>query len=183
MNKKYSQQAVKPLVRGSSIYLREAGLEDSAFILELRTNPKKSMHISKTKEDIQAQHAFMKRYFLSTSDFYFIMCNWQGERLGTVRIYNTHSDSFCWGSWLIATGSPASVALESAVLVYEFAFLSLHYRVAKFDVRKENASVVRFHEKFGATRVGLDSRNLFFELQVEQYLGSRHKFKRFFQPG
>ena len=175
--------SLKPIVRGSNIFLREANLGDSEFILMLRTDPERSAHISETEPDIEKQMDFMAHYFRSTADFYFIISDWENKPLGTVRLYNPGSDSFCWGSWLISTGAPASVAVESALLLYDFGFFSLHYRIARFDARKENTSVVRFHKRLGASCIGSNSRKLFFELTIEQHLSNRRKFERFLQPG
>jgi hypothetical protein len=113
------------------------------------------------------------------TDFYFIIADWHGRSIGTVRIYDIRDDSFCWGSWILSVEAPMSAAIESALLVYDFAFYSLHYKYSHFDVRKENVSVVNFHKRFGAVVTAEDEMNYFFEFSKESYGSIRTKYLRF----
>lgn len=108
-----------------------------------------------------------------------MICDWDLKPLGTIRIYNTQLETFTWGSWLLDHTAPANAAIESALLVYDFAFFALHYGQAKFDVRKANSSVVRFHQKFGATLTGEDSKDYFFSLDFSQYVAARERFANY----
>lgn len=170
---------MKPCVRGKSIFFREVSVDDAKFILDLRTNPDKNKFLSTTENDLEKQKAYIHSYLKSDTEYYFIICNWKCNTLGTVRIYDVREDSFCWGSWIISKDAPTSVAIESALLVYDFAFYSLHYSKSHFDVRKNNAKVINFHERFGATIVGEDELNYFFEYTREKYLEVRQKYTRY----
>lgn len=170
---------MKPYVRGKSIYLREVRVDDAQFILDLRTDEEKGRHLSATIGDVEAQRAFISKYHQSTTDFYFIISDWSGQPQGTIRIYDIQGDSFCWGSWIMARGAPASAALESALLIYDFAFFSLHYAASHFDVRKQNERVVDFHKRFGAQVVGEDELNYYFRYSRDDYLRTREKYRRY----
>lgn len=170
---------MKPYVRGKSIFLREVTVEDAQFILDLRTDEDKGRHLSATTGDVEAQRAFIRKYQQSTTDFYFIISDWTGQAQGTIRIYDIQGDSFCWGSWIMARGAPASAALESALLIYDFAFFSLHYARSHFDVRKQNERVVDFHKRFGAQIVSEDELNYYFRYSREDYLRTREKYRRY----
>lgn len=169
---------MKPYVRGKSIFLREVSVEDAAFVVELRTDPEKSKHISETSRDISKQEKFISSYKENVTDFYFIICDWSWNTLGTVRIYDIREDSFCWGSWILAKNAPKNSAIESALLIYDFAFFSLHYSKAHFDVRKENTRVVDFHKRFGAAIIDEDAKNYFFHYDLETYMSTRQKYRR-----
>jgi len=170
---------MKPLVRGKKIYLRDVTLSDAEYILSLRTDSKKNQFLSQTKSDISAQRDFIKRYYQSLTDYYFIICDWQSRALGTIRIYDIQGESFCWGSWILSSGVPTSAAIESALLLYEFAFYSLHYKSSHFDVRKNNLRVVDFHKRFGARLIGEDNLNYYFEYDENDYLCARQKYRRY----
>lgn len=170
---------MKPCVRGKSIFFREVLVDDAAFIVDLRTDPKKAQHLSATSKDVLAQTAFISSYRESLTDFYFVICDWKWTRLGTIRIYDIRGSSFCWGSWILAADAPTHAAVESALLLYDFAFFSLHYPKAHFDVRKQNVRVVQFHKRFGASVVDEDDANLYFEYDVESYMKIRQKYHRF----
>jgi RimJ/RimL family protein N-acetyltransferase len=170
---------LKPYVRGKTIFLREVIIEDAELILKLRSDPQKNKHISATDGSLDKQRDYITRYKKSETDYYFIISDWERRALGTIRIYDICGDSFCWGSWVLSSEAPLNTAIESALLVYDFAFFSLHYPKSHFDVRKENARVIDFHKRFGASVVSEDEQNLYFEYSRESYLSIREKYRRF----
>lgn len=170
---------MKPIVRGKKLYFREVVLADVEFILSLRTDPGKNRYLSPTTSDVSQQRAFIERYQQSLTDYYFIICDWKARSLGTVRIYDIQGDSFCWGSWILSADAPTSSAIESALLLYDFAFYSLHYKSSHFDVRKDNLSVVDFHKRFGAFITQMDESNYFFKYPLDSYDSARKKYRRF----
>lgn len=169
----------KPLARGKSIYLREVHTEDAQFILDLRTDPDKGRHLSHTVPDLRKQQDFILQYQMGREDFYFVICDWLDVPLGTVRIYDIHEDSFCWGSWILADHAPSTAAIESALLIYDFAFFALHYKCSHFDVRKENRKVIDFHLRFGAKIVGEKDHDFLFSYEKNAYLETRNRYSRF----
>lgn len=169
-------------VVGSNIVLRDATKEDAAFILELRTDSKKSTHISKTSNDLKQQEAWLEKYGNDNEQVYFIIFNKQDERVGTVRLYDIKNDSFCWGSWILKNGTPSSYAIESALLVYHFA-LSLGFEKAHFDVRKGNQSVWKFHERFGAQKVEETTDDYTYNISLEAIKMSLEKYKKYLPNG
>lgn len=174
---------MKPYVRGKSIFLREVFEDDAEFILQLRTDPLKGRHLSQTFADLDSQKIFIQNYSKSLTDFYFLICDWEWNRLGTIRIYDIKDESFCWGSWIIANNAPTNTAVESALLLYDFAFFSLHYQKSHFDVRKGNERVVRFHERFGARITSEDELNYYFSYGLSAYLKVREKYAKFLPGG
>jgi RimJ/RimL family protein N-acetyltransferase len=170
---------MKPYVRGKSIFFREVAVNDAEFIVDLRTNPEKNKYLSITSSDIEKQRGFIASYLNNQFDFYFLICDWQSKKLGTIRIYDIKENSFCWGSWILSQDATNTAAIESALLIYDFGFYALHYSKSHFDVRKENQRVVDFHKRFGARLVGEDSLNYYFEYDVDDYLRTRQKYRRY----
>lgn len=170
---------MKPYIRGKTIFLREILLDDAEFVLNLRTDAEKGNYLSPTLGGIEKQKEFISYYSESLTDFYFLICDWSWRRLGTIRIYDIREDSFCWGSWILSKDAPKNAAIESALLIYDFAFFALHYSKSHFDVRKENKSVVNFHKHFGARIVLEDSLDYHFGYDITTYLNVRQKYSRF----
>lgn len=170
---------MKPIVRGKHIALREITPSDADFVVRLRTDPDLGKHLSPTTTDVDQQKAYISKYLTSPTDYYFIVTDWQQRNLGTIRIYDIQADSFCWGSWILSKEAPSTAAIESAILIYDFAFFALHYRKAHFDVRKANAKVVDFHKRFGACITKEDDLNYFFEYDRDTYLRIREKYARY----
>lgn len=60
-------------IQGKYINLREAQIEDSAFILSLRTDPNKSQFLNKTENSLEKQEAYMRRYKTLDNEWYYII--------------------------------------------------------------------------------------------------------------
>jgi RimJ/RimL family protein N-acetyltransferase len=165
---------MKPHVRGRSIDFREITEADAEFILHLRTNPLLNAHLSITPHDIEKQRTFIRNYFQSQTDYYFIIMDKAQNSIGSVRIYDIKDDSFCWGSWILSPDNkPKGAGIESALLLYDFAFYTLHYARSHFDVRKANQRVIDFHLRFGAVIAHEDELNFYFNYNQQQYAVTR----------
>ena len=125
------------------------------------------------------QEEYIERSQNVQDEFYFIILSNTNQRLGSIRVYDLRSDSFCWGSWLTKEDAPLTTALESALLIYEFCFYKLRYEKAHFDVRKENEKVVSFHLKTGAKIICEDELNFYFNYHREFYENFKRKYLKF----
>ena len=139
------------LVRGKTLIFRDTTVEDAELILNLRTDGKKGRFLSATSDSLEAQQAWLHAYGISTGQAYF-MIEREGQAIYMVRLYDVLGKSFCWGSWIIADGQPAHVAIESALIVFAYALDYLGFEQAHFDARKANEKVWRFHECLGVKR-------------------------------
>ncbi len=88
-------------------------------------------------------------------------------------------NSFCWGSWILKDGAPQSAAIESALMVYSYAIGHLGFCAAHFDVCKGNKNVWRFHERFGAERMGETAIDYLYQINPEKILSARIKYKKY----
>lgn len=163
---------------GKTLVFRNAGVDDAAFILSLRIDEKKSRYLSATSGDISAQEAWLESYASSQNQAYFII-EYQNEPVGTVRLYDSQQDSFCWGSWILKDGRPLQAAMESALMVYSYAVDDLGFNAAHFDVRKGNESVWKFHERFGARRAAETPEDYFYVINLQSIQSSRLTYSRF----
>lgn len=170
---------------GNKLVLREVETGDAAYILSLRLDPKKGAHLSPVDADVSKQVAWIERYKQGAGQAYFIICRKDeqggaGEAIGTVRLYNAIGDSFSWGSWIIADGAAPDVAMESALIVYQYALDHLGFRNSHFEVNKDNRTVWNFHERlFGARRVAEDDVEYRFEQDHEAIRAAMRRFGRF----
>lgn len=167
------------LVIGKSLVFRNADTTDADFIFSLRTNERKSRHLTAVSSQLSDQLEWLKRYELLENEAYFIIENTSGESLGTVRLYDSAITSFCWGSWIVKDGAPQSVAIESALMVYVYALDSLGFDCAHFQVNKDNESVWKFHERFGATRVAENDVEFEYVISNVAIRESMKRYKRY----
>lgn len=167
---------------GKSIDLKLVEERDAQFILSLRTDQNKNKFLNRVDNDLNKQVDWLKQYKTRESagyEYYFIIIGKDQSKYGTVRLYDFIGDSFCWGSWIVKAGSPAVVAIESALLVYDFAFYELGFSKSHFDVRKENARVRAFHERMGAVKVNEDSVDCFYVYTKESYELIRQRYAKY----
>jgi RimJ/RimL family protein N-acetyltransferase len=176
---------ITPLLRkakriiGKNLVLRNVTLNDAAFILEQRNDSRKSMYLSYTEPEIAKQIAYLENYSVKVDQAYFVIESLAGDPIGLVRLYDPKEDSFCWGSWVLKNGAPQYAAIESALMVYAYAIDCLGFKNAHFDVRKENESVWRFHERFGAKRVAETELDCLYEIGLNEIMVARSRYKKF----
>lgn len=168
-----------------SVFFRLATEDDAAFIYSLRMDDNFNKYISAVGGGVEAQREWLVKYKereLSGQEYYFIICRKLDELpIGTVRLYDFRDDkkSFCWGSWILNADKTPSSALESALLVYIFAFFTLNFERSHFDVRRQNTRVIDFHQKLGAELVGGDDLDLFFNYEKNTFIPVMETYKKF----
>ena len=165
-------------VIGQTLTFRNATKEDAEFILGLRTDPVKSRFLTTTSAALADQTAWLESYENKSGQVYFII-EYEGKKIGTVRLYDQQANSFCWGSWILIDDRPSHAAMESALMVYSYAIDNLGFTAAHFDVRKGNEKVWKFHERFGAERVSESDLDYFYSLSLEAIKESLVKYSRF----
>src|SRR5262245_1871979 len=98
-------------------------MRDAAFIVMLRTDPRRSSFIGPTTSRIEDQEVWLERYFARDGDYYFIVERVSdGAPVGTIAIYdeNRVAKSAQWGRWISQVGTRSGI--EGLLLVYRVAF-------------------------------------------------------------
>lgn len=165
-----------------NLRLRLAEVNDAEFILGLRLDETKGRYLSVVTNDIEKQRQWLRDYKSRESqrqEFYFVIESLNSEALGTVRIYDFQGDSFCWGSWILKDGVPASSAIESALSAYTFGFEMLRFSSCHFDVRKGNLAVARFHLQMGAVKTGETDIDDLFCMSKDAFVSIRNRYACF----
>ncbi len=117
----------------------------------------------------------MQKYNSDKEQAYFLIQDSQLNMIGTVRIYDQKKDSFSWGSWILKKGIKSSYSVESALVVYAYA-LELGFNQAHFKVQKNNKSVCRFHERWGAVKSSESADEFFYVIKKNTILESAKKY-------
>lgn len=187
-----------PKIEGKYVNLREAEVEDSKFILDLRTDPEKAKFIHSTDPDLNKQIEYMKRYKTLDNEWYFIVEDKTGEPIGTISIYPYPVYIEGWldeeaskhykkevgvlgtGRWLMKSGLNPLWGIESDALVKDFFFNVLNLPFIPMIIHKDNNSVLNFQQKWGTRIIGWreDISHHMLELTREDYLKNKHFFER-----
>ena len=158
------------------LYLRLIQKSDVDFLLSLRLNQNLNAYLNMVSNDKQLQLSWLTNYKEREKhglDYYFVIVDKELGDIGLVRVYDIDyaNKSFTWGSWIICEENrPKYAAIESALLVYEFAFNELNLLLAKFDVRNDDTGVIKFHNRFGAKYLYYNELNNYFELAKTNYV-------------
>jgi RimJ/RimL family protein N-acetyltransferase len=139
-------------VAGRNLFLRDISERDAKFVFDLRADPVKSRHLSATSGRVEDQVSWIRDYKERSDQAYFIISDNQNNSIGCIRMYDPVGDSYRWGSWLMVDGHGPLVAIESALLLYSYGVF-LGFSEAHIDVRQDNESVWRFHEKFSGAEL------------------------------
>ena len=148
--------------------MRKVRISDASFILSLRLNPLKSRYISKTSESLELQQDWIRKCLDNPEEVLFIIVDKSGRSLGSIRMYNPNSSNYTWGSWLLLDGLSPLIAVESVALLYAYGSY-LGFNHALLDVRRENTSVWKFHERVtGAKLLSEDFLDRFYAVYGEE---------------
>jgi hypothetical protein len=168
------------------ITLRLVEVKDAEFILDLRTNSLLNQHLSPTSTKIIDQLNWIQNYKLREqqgSEFYFIAQDIEGNKYGTTRLYNFDEKSFEVGSWIFSPEAPSGMAIKADIICREIGFDLLNADYCRFEVRKKNKSVVRYHLGYRPKKVNEDELNLYFILSKEDFNSHKIKLLKFIQNG
>lgn len=163
-------------IEGPNLVLRLIRPEDAAYVQALRTDPRYNTHLSPVRGTVEDQRRWIEGYMAreaGLSELYYVIERRDGTRCGLVRLYDITGDSFTWGSWILDGNKPPKAALESATLLYSVAFDGLGLSKATFDVRRDNATTLAFHRRFGATETGETAQDVYFAYPRERFEADR----------
>lgn len=135
------------VLEGEGFRIRPVCAADVDFILELRCDEQLSQFLNPVDADPAAQIAWLQAYEQRPDDFYFVIeRRSSGRPEGLISLYDVHAAerSAEWGRWVLRKGSLA--ALESAWLIYRFAFEQLGLKRVYCRTVGENTAVVAFHD-------------------------------------
>ncbi len=139
-------------IAGHAFRLRPVVAADASYLLDLRAAG--GQFLNRGARTLDEQRAWLDRYFARDDDYCFIVETADGHRReGLVGLYDIDcvAKTAEWGRWALAPGSNA--AIESALLVYRFAFDTLSLAWVRCHTLADNAKVVAFHDSCGLARM------------------------------
>ncbi len=166
--------------------MRLAKIADAEYLHSLRINPEFNVYLTPVDGGVDGQRRWLREYKIRESvntEVYFIILDKYEKKCGCVRLYNIDEEKFTWGSWILNRFKPAKAALESAVLVYVVGFELLGLKRAAFDVQISNLHTLKFHDRFGAQRIGEDHENIYYEYSSETFAGQKKKLLEILSGG
>ena len=170
------------IINKYGIILRPVEVDDAEFILSLRTDSNLNQFISYTNPRIDDQINWIENYKIrekSGLEYYYVAEDNEGNKFGTIRLYDFDEKSFEIGSWLFRTNSPLGMAVKAHFIGFETGFEVLKADYCRFEIRKKNLAVLRYMNDFKADKVGEDDLNYYFTLSKEKFYVRRNKISIF----
>lgn len=165
------------------LQVRLVSIEDAAFICRLRNNSTLNKHLNQTSDSILDQIKWIEDYKIrekENKEFYFIF-SINEEPLGVERIYNLSEVNFTFGSLIFDIIAPASAAIMADIITKEFGYEQLGYNIALFDVRKNNKSVLKYHQGYSPELINEDESNFYFSLEKIKFENRKNELLKIFK--
>lgn len=157
---------------------RLANIDDSNFILSLRTNIKLSRFLHSTSNDIELQKKWMVAYKereKEGKDYYFVYSH-HGIPFGVNRVYDIKENSATGGSWICKPGTNVELSMCTLLIMRDIMFEVLGLEADNFDVRKGNRKVQKIHLMMGAIQTGETEEDYLYTLSKQTYLREKKNF-------
>ena len=144
-------------IDGVALRLRCVEASDAQRVFDLRTDPSLTRFLPPLQGVPSDQARWIESQRQKPNDFYFAIEKKHkpgGEAEGFLGLYNFVGDDVAtaeWGRWILAKNSLASV--ESAYLLYRFAFETLSLGRVVCHSLLANETVVSFHDRCGLERI------------------------------
>lgn len=167
-----------------NIKLRLVEETDAGFIIDIRTDASKTRFISVTNSDVERQKQWIREYKNREEkgeEFYYIAIDENNVEFATYRIYDKKENIIEIGSFVSKPlyDNPINV-IKVDVILKSYVFEKLGFNYLKFEVRKENKSVINYHKKFQPTLIDEDELCYYFVLDKEAFLANKIKFEKLF---
>ncbi len=106
-------------IKGRFVTLRSITMDDAEFSYNIRAEEKNRETVGQLAPSLEAQRKFIEWQMAEPDDYYFVVVNRKGERIGLIGIYDIHDDIGEVGRE-VNDGS-AVEAMEAEVLLEDFA--------------------------------------------------------------
>lgn len=106
------------VIHGKFVDLRSITLDDAEFSYNIRADKKNAATVGQLAESVEAQRKYIEWQMQEPNDYYFVVLNKQGERIGLYGVYDIH-DGMAEVGREVNVGEPAE-RMETPLLVGDF---------------------------------------------------------------
>jgi RimJ/RimL family protein N-acetyltransferase len=140
-------------LEGEAYRLRPIVDEDADFIVSLRGQDVRARFLNRISLSVESQLEWLSSYYERENDYYFVVEKKRDNSPeGLISLYDVdvRVGRAEWGRWIVAPASMA--ALESVMLLLDFAFTRLSLAEVYSNTIAGNAAVNSFHDGCGFRR-------------------------------
>lgn len=144
-------------IEGRYINLLPATVEDAVFTRNIRMDSRFSKYFPKMENTVEDQINWIKKQREKTGDYFFVVWDKKGNRIGTIGLYNYDGET-CEAGRLAIDGN-AFQSIEAQILSFDYAFNTLGVKTTTSYIFKDNERALRFSKTFGGTFGEIDNHN------------------------
>jgi RimJ/RimL family protein N-acetyltransferase len=156
------------VIHGMFVDLRSITLDDAEFSYNIRADKRNRDTVGQLAPSLDAQKDFIRWQMQEPNDYYFVVLNKKGERIGLVGIYDIHDDIGEYGRE-VNIGEPAE-RMEVGVILAYFCEVVLHLKKICYVIYANNIGNINNAKKRGGVFIKTMERNgrdaLYFEHSV-----------------
>lgn len=139
---------LEEMIRGKYVDLKSIDESDAEFTLNIRKDPEMAKYLPPLEITIEQQKEWIRKQRATEGDYFWVIIDKEGNRLGTTGVYDVFS-SEPKGRSLAAIGNPLQ-NIEGIYLAYKYVLEALKAEGIYGYVYAENRRAMRFNELLGA---------------------------------
>lgn len=139
--------AVSEPIEGRYVDLQSCTEDDAEFTRAIRKDPKFVKYLPAIDNTVEQQKAWIRSQREKEGDYFFVVWDKDGNRIGTISIYDVNGDHAKSGR-LAIKGDNAFQGIEAQILSFRFAFGVLGLECIDGFIFADNERAIRFNKQF-----------------------------------
>lgn len=139
--------AVTEPIKGRYVDLKSCTEEDAEFTRAIRKDPEFVKFLPAIDNTVEHQKAWIRSQREKEGDYFFVVWDKEGNRIGTISIYDVNGDHAESGR-LAIKGNNAFQGIEAQILSFRFAFGVLGLECIDGFIFADNERAIRFNKQF-----------------------------------
>lgn len=135
------------VVEGRFVDLKSVTIDDAEFTRNIRLDPDFAKFFPTLNNTIEQQRKWIEEHQTKEGDYFFVVWDKNGERVGTISVYDIVDES-CESGRLAIKGN-AFQCTEAQMLIFKFAFEKLGVDTVIGYILADNERAIRFNKQFG----------------------------------
>ncbi len=135
------------ILEGKYVDLKSCTEDDAEFTRAIRKDPEFVKFLPAIDNTIEEQKAWIRHQREKDGDYFFVVWDKEGNRIGTISIYDIHGDHAESGRLAIKGDNPFQ-AIEAQILSFRFAFNVLKLECIDGYIYADNERAIRFNKQF-----------------------------------
>ena len=136
------------ILEGKYVDLKSCTEDDAEFTRAIRKDPEFVKFLPAIDNTIEEQKAWIRYQREKDGDYFFVVWDKEGNRIGTISIYDIHGDHAESGRLAIKGDNPFQ-GIEAQILAFRFAYGALKLECIEAYIFADNERAIRFNKQFG----------------------------------